>query len=94
MVPDKDGITECSRRVIAFADAANPNTNIRVTILDESKGRINFQVKLEQLDVSYNTTNDLTKQERARKMFKTEVNVTYDRDTIVVVTLKIAKEND
>ena len=42
MVPDKDDIIECSRGVIAFADAANPNTNIRATILDESKGRINF----------------------------------------------------
>ena len=52
-----------------------------------------LQVKLERLDAFSKTTNDFTKQESARKML-TKVNVTYDRDTMFVITLEIAKTND
>ena len=45
------------------------------------------------LDAFSKTTNDFTKQESARKML-TKVNVTYDRDTMFVITLEIAKTND
>lgn len=75
----------------AFVDLATPNKNVKVTILDEIKRRIDLQVKLERLDAFSKTTNDLTKQERARKML-TKVNVTYDRDTMFVITLEIAKK--
>ena len=64
-------------------DAATPNTNIKITILDKSKRRIYLQVKLEQSDTFFKTTNDLTKQEGARKVLA-KVNVTYDSDVMVV----------
>ena len=93
MVPDKDDIIECSIGVIASPDAAFLKMNVRVTILNERKGRINFQVQIEQLSACRKTPNDITKQERAWKMLNTKVNVTCDRNTIVVVTLKIAKKS-
>ena len=93
MVPDKDDIIECSIGVIASPDAAFLKMNVRVTILNERKGRINFQVQIEQLSACRKTSNDITKQERAWKMLNTKVNVTCDRNTIVVVTLKIAKKS-
>ena len=92
LVPNEDGIIKCFCGVIASADAATPNKNAKLTILDENKRRIELQVNLEQLDVCYNTTNDLTKQDRARQMFKTNVNVTYDMDIMVVITLEVAKK--
>ena len=64
-------------------DGATPNTNIKITILDKSKRRIYLQVKLEQSDTFFKTTNDLTKQEGARKVLA-KVNVTYDSDVMVV----------
>lgn len=93
MVPDKDDIIECSIGVIASPDAAFLKMNVSVTILNERKGRINFQVQIEQLSACRKTANDITKQERAWKMLNTKVNVTCDRNTIVVVTLKIAKKS-
>ena len=50
----------------ASVDAATLNTN--VTILDESKRRIDLEVKLEQLGACYNTTNELTKQENLQRV--------------------------
>lgn len=52
----------------ASVDAAAPNTNVKVTILDESNHRIDLEVKLEQLDDCYNTTNELTKQENLQRV--------------------------
>ena len=65
MVLDEDDTVECSCEEIASVDAATPNANVEVTILDEHKFRIDLQVKLEQLNAYYNMTNDLAKQMRA-----------------------------
>ena len=47
LVPNEDGIIKCSCGVIESADAATPNKNAKLTILDENKRRIELQVNLE-----------------------------------------------
>ena len=59
-------------------------TTVKVTISDENKRRIDFQVTLEQLDACYHTTIHSAKQERVCKMLKTKMNATYDTDTRLV----------
>ena len=94
LVPDEDDIIECSCRIITSVDTASRNKNFKITILGKNKRRINLQVKLEQLDACYNTTNDPAKQKRTHKMLKMKVNVPYDTDTMVVITLKVGKKKD
>ena len=94
LVSNEDDIIKCSCGIIPFVDTITPYTNVKVTILDENKRRIDLQVKLEQLDACYDTTDDSAKQERACKMLKTKVNAPYDTDTMLVITSEVVKKKD
>ena len=91
LVPDEDDIVEFQCGYIASKEVALTNTSITVTILDDNKIKVNLRLDIDQIDACYNPDNKLTKKEKERKIIKTKVNVTYDKESMQVASLKLAQ---
>ena len=89
--PDDDDVIEWACGYMALKDAATPNSVINVTIIDERKHKVNLHVNLDQIQACYNPKNDLSNKEKARKLTKIEVNVTYDKNTMHNISLEETK---
>ena len=88
---DDDDVIERAYGYMASKDAATPNSVINVTIIDECKHKVNLYINLYQIEACCNPKNVLLKKEKARKLIKTEVNVTYDKANKHIISLVEAK---
>ena len=94
VVPDDDDVIECACGYMESKEGATPNSVINVTILGQRKHIVNSHVNLDQIEACYNPKNDLLKKEKGRKLIKTDVNMTYDKDDIHIISLEDAKLNN
>ena len=92
LVPDEDDIVECQCGYMASKEAALTNTTMKVTILDSNNLKVVVNVSIEQIESCYNSDNKLTKKEKERKIIKSKVDVTYDKEAMEVNSLTLAEK--